>query len=131
MTEFLCVYCEKKIPEKESYVCLNCNRIFCKEHYQKRSHECPRIENPIHTRPKATKKQEWIAVGIILPILVGGMFAIVFGVQAIIGGIGQDDEGYGVLIGVLAIPIIGSLFGIMKLLEKIWGVKFSQSSWGP
>ena len=79
---------------------------------------------------KASKKQEWIAVGIITPILIGGIFAIVIGIQAITGGIGQDDEGYGLLIGVLAIPIIGSLFGIIKLLEKIWRVKFSQSSWG-
>jgi len=68
MTEFLCVYCEKKIPEKESHVCYNCSRIFCKEHHMPTTHNCKKMENPAKTLPKATKKQEITVVLIIVGI---------------------------------------------------------------
>jgi len=73
---------------------------------------------------KATNKQQAIAVLIILPIMFGGIFGLVFGIGALTDDLPErDDSLYPILIGVIGIPILASFFIIKKLLSRRWGVE--------
>jgi len=124
MTEFLCVYCEKKIPEKEIHVCYNCSRIFCEQHHVPTTHNCKKIGTPDKTLPKATKKQEIIASLIIAGIIIAGVFGFVFGISALLGGLPEEGSNErSVLFALIVIPIIATVYVLPKLFGRMWNVR--------
>ncbi len=124
MVEFLCVYCNRKTPEKESHICSNCNRIFCKEHHLPTTHNCKKMENPAKTLPKATKKQEYVAGMAIAGFLLGGIFAVIFGLWAITDLPEKESDEYLIWIGILIVPFIAGAYGLQKLFSRHWDVRF-------
>ena len=72
---------------------------------------------------KATKKQQLVALLIILAVVFSGIFGLVFGLEALTGNLPEREESsYSIFIVVLAIPIFVAVYIIPKLLSRYWGV---------
>jgi len=73
---------------------------------------------------KATNKQQAIAVLIIVPVMIIGIFGLVFGITALTDNLPErNDSLYPIFIGIIGLPILASFFLIKRLLSNRWGVE--------